>query len=296
MNREYRIVLLLIVTMTAPSVLATAAVDSVNFPAWVERDSRPRALAPGEALVAGDEIRTGDRGRVWLAFDDGSVVKLGSNARFKIERAEFTGSADSSLMQAAFAVLRGAFRFTSGFFKARRPAAHRVDMRVGAITVGIRGTDIWGRSGEDEDFVALLEGRIEVGADGTAPQPMQQALTLFAKPRGEPVAPIRAVDMATIESLAPETELDAAAGIAGIAGNFALVLMSLQNEDWVQSSLARFAQAGYPVETRAAVIDGRTHTRLLLRGLADRTAAENLRRQMAAEFGLEDIWITQTTN
>ncbi len=270
---------------------ATVSVDSVNYPAWVKRGDLLEPLAPGALLETGDEVRTGGSGRAWLALDDGSVVKLGNNSRFVIERARFEETTEGSVFDAAFEVLVGAFRFTSRFFTPKRRATHRVDFTVGAITAGIRGTDIWGRSADDQDFVALLEGRIEVSADGAAPLLLEQPLSLYAKPAGQPAASSR-VDAATVAQLAPETELDADAGIANTVGTQALVMMSLRSEALVAANLARFRQAGYPVIGQSVEIEGVATTRLLLPGLADRRAAESLRRRLASEFSISDIWIT----
>ncbi len=291
MDMLIRSLILLVAAAAMPGAWASVEVDSVNFPAWVLRDTQLQPLSPGERLRAGDQVNTGVGGRAWLAFDDGSVVKLGSETRFLIERAEMRKAESDSLLDAAFDVLRGAFRYTSGFFLPRIRAGHRVDVRVGSITAGIRGTDIWGRSGETEDFVALLEGSIEVSADGAAPQTMDQPLTLFAKKRGEAAGPIQPVAADVVAGLAPETELDEAAGIASLGGDHALVLMSLQSPDLVEPNRARFIEAGYPVTAQVVEIDGQAYTRLLLAGLRDRAAAENLRPRLAERFALENVWI-----
>ena len=293
MKTVSRIVLLLITAAISPATLAAAAADSVNYPVWVKRDAQLRALSPGQRLLAGDEINTGRYGRAWIKFDDGSVVKIGSNARFFIDKAEFDNSGDETLLDLAFDVITGAFRFTSGFFSPRRPAGHRVSLKVGAITAGIRGTDIWGRAADDEDFIALLEGSIEVASDGSAPQLMQQPLTLYRKADGLPADPLQTVDASVVQALAPETELDADAGIADGRGGYALVLMSLRADELVEANLARFDNAGYAVQARTAEVGGAVYTRILLDGLADRRAAENLRQRLAQEFAIDDIWISQ---
>ena len=290
MKRMYQ-ALLAAALLWSCGLQAAVSVDSVNYPAWVKRGDLLEPLAPGNPLETGDEVRTGASGRAWLALDDGSVVKLGNNARFVIERAGFDETASDSVFDAVFDVLAGAFRFTSGFFTPKRRAIHRVDFTVGAITAGIRGTDIWGRSADDQDFVALLEGRIEVSADDAAPLLLEEPLSLYAKPAGQP-ASSSTVDAATVARLAPETELDADAGIASTIGSQALVLMSLSSETFVDASLARFRQAGYPVVSQAAGIDGVMTTRLLLPGIVDRAAAESLRQRLAREFSIDDIWIT----
>lgn len=291
MNAKFRIFALLVLVLATPVAGASVAVDSANYPIWVERDNRVDALAPGDRLSVGDVVRTGATGRVWLALEDGSVVKLGQGARFVIERTELIESGDADILDAAFNVLQGAFRFTSRFFAPRREAGHRLSFRVGAITAGIRGTDIWGRAAADRDFVALLEGIIEVASDGDATRRLTEPLTLYARDKGQPAGDVQVVDLATVQSLAPETELDAGTGIANTSGPFGLVLMSLRSEAAVEPSIRRFRQAGFPVVAQAVDVDGTAHTRILLTGLVDRQAADNLRRLLARQLSIGDAWI-----
>ena len=294
MNPNLRIPIVIVMLLVTPFASAGLSVDRVNYPAWFERANRIQPLTPGTRLEAGDLVRTGASGRAWLEVDDGSVVKLGQDARFVVARAGFSEEGGDTFLDAAFDVLRGAFRFTSGFFEPRREAMHRVAMRVGAVTVGIRGTDIWGRSSDVEDFVALLEGRIEVSSDDAPPTLMDAPLTLYLKRRGQQAGGVQPVDPDTVAALAPETELDAGAGIAAADGAYALVLMSLQSSEFAAAAMARFREAGYPVVSVPVEVAGASYTRLQLPGLVDRTAAVNLRARLANEFAIGDIWIRET--
>jgi hypothetical protein len=47
-----------------------------------------------------------------------------------------------------------------------RRAHGEVSIRVGTATIGIRGTDVWGKTDKDGDLVALLEGRIDITRAG----------------------------------------------------------------------------------------------------------------------------------
>lgn len=275
----------------APGATAALSVDSMNFPAWVERGEQTMPLAPGDRLDAGDIVVTGRAGRAWLAVEDGSVIKLGQGSRFVVNMAGFRSSGNQTVLEAAFDVLEGAFRFTSSFFRARRSAAHEVEFRVGAITAGVRGTDIWGRSASGEDFVALLEGSIEASSEGDAPRLMEQALTLYRKADGRPADGIAPVDISVVQELALETELSADAGIAAADGAFDLVLGSVPARTFDAQGLERFRRAGFPVSAKPALVGGIQHTRIVLGGFVDLEAADNQRRTIAARFGIDDAWI-----
>jgi hypothetical protein len=285
---------LLLVFFLGPMPLmasATMSVNSLNYPVWVERGSENLPLAPGDRLLDGDVVHTGAAGRVWLEVEDGSVIKLGQDTRFTIDRAGFREADNATVFEAAFNVLKGAFRFTSRFFTTQQPARHEVDFKVGAITAGIRGTDVWGRSAVQEDFVALLEGRIEVASAGQDPVVMDRAMTLYRKANGKPADPVTVVDAAIVEGLASETELDASAGIARTGGIYSLVLQSYSVPGLAEKALKRFRDAGYAVQARVVEVDGISFTRVQLGGLIHLESANNLRKAMISAGLIEDAWI-----
>jgi hypothetical protein len=58
---------------------------------------------------------------------------------------------ENGLFTAALDVSKGAFRLTTDIFqKFQRQRA--INVRTGTVTIGIRGTDVWGRSNEREGF------------------------------------------------------------------------------------------------------------------------------------------------
>ena len=99
------------------------------------------------------------------------------------------------------------------------------------------------------------------------------------------------VSMSVVSELAPQTELSAEAGIVANDGAYDLVLASVPSAAFDSDSLERFRRAGYPAEAVVAEVDGVSRTRIVLRGLVHLRAARNLRRSVAAEFGIDDAWI-----
>ena len=82
-----------------------AVVEGVQMPAWVERSGRTSPVAPGMALQAGDQVRTGAGSRLMVKLSEGSLVKLGENGTLRI--AEMAPSQD--IFKAALRVFEGAF-------------------------------------------------------------------------------------------------------------------------------------------------------------------------------------------
>lgn len=272
---------------------AIVAVNAVNYPVWVERDQRFIPLSPGDVLQSGDVVNTGQTGRAWLSMADGSVVKLGQDAQFEITSANYEKEDDSSVLKAALNVLRGAFRFTTAFLKPERQSAHQVNIKIGAITAGIRGTDIWGRSEDDEDFITLLEGSISVEAEGEPVTELTDPLSLYLKKRGQAAEPVTFVDVDTVNALGAETELSDELGIANTEGTYQVVFMSVNDPENINQLRQIFRQQGYAVQAVTVEIDGEAYTRLLLQGFISLETATHVMQRLGEDFNLPDSWINR---
>jgi hypothetical protein len=232
------------VAAATPALAQVARVEAVQYPAWLERGGYRVPLTPGIPLQAADKLRTGANARVQLRLGEGSAVKLGENAQFVIERA-----ADGGAFRAALAVISGAFRFTS-------PAARNRDIaiKVRNVTLGIRGTDVWGKSTEERDLVCLIEGRIRVGADGHPTVSLDKPLDFYQLPRGgEPQ--VAKVDPKQLEEWAKETEIarDGAAARAG--GKWRVVAAVFEGRNQALQLNRELRALGYPSEV--ASVQGR---------------------------------------
>src|SRR5688572_18582140 len=156
-----------------------AVVEGVQMPAWVERSGRTSPVAPGMALQAGDQLKTGAGSRLLVKLSEGSLVKLGENGTLRI--AEMAPTQD--LFKAAMRVLEGAFRFSTDL--AAKQRRRDVNITVATVTAGIRGTDLWGRSRDERQVVCLIEGAIEVGAEGEKPVLMDQPRQFYRREKGQ---------------------------------------------------------------------------------------------------------------
>jgi hypothetical protein len=169
-----------------------AEVESLQMPAWVERDGQRSPLEVGAALRNADHLETGAGARVLLRLNDGSTVKLGENARFQLDDMQRSGTGEG-VFKATLSVLEGAFRFTTAAiykFRGRR----EIDVRFRAVTAGIRGTDLWGKSTGDRDIVCLIEGHISVTPSAQSPIEMQQPQTVYQALRSGGSVPVASVD------------------------------------------------------------------------------------------------------
>lgn len=261
-------------------------VERVQLPAWVERDAFTLPLVPGMALRADDVVRTGAGARVLLRMGEGSAVKLGEKAELRLgELGE--DKADKSLFRAALDVATGAFRYTTdALFKSRR---REVNVRIATVTVGIRGTDVWGRASDDKDIVCLLEGKIEVGKEGYAPVQMSEPLSFYVAPRDGAPQPVAPVDPEKLKQWAAETEVADGQAILQKDGRWILNVISVRSQKEALQWYDRLRGAGYPARIRSV---GRTH-HLRISDLASEAAANTLALQLQKEFGVSNQDILQ---
>jgi hypothetical protein len=202
----------LAIAASAAQAAPAAIVDSVQAPAWVERAGKPVPAAPGMELIATDTVRTGAGARLYIKLAEGSVLKLGENARLQMldlvpER--------SGVFRAALDVLAGAFRFTTEAIAKPRPRDFK--LRVSTVTIGIRGTDLWGRSTPQDEIVCLIEGKIEVAAADEKAVLMDQPRQFYQREKGK-TQPLSLITSERLGELAKETDIAAGGGAARRGG------------------------------------------------------------------------------
>jgi len=265
-----------------------AVVEAVQMPAWVERGGSRVPLAPGMALAPDDDLRTGANARLLVKLAEGSSVKLGENARLRIAQAQLR---KDNVFASTMNLLAGAFRFTTdALAKARR---REVSISVATVTAGIRGTDLWGKAAADRDIVCLIEGRVEVARAGDPPLTMDQPLSFFVAPRGQPPLPVQPVKPEQLQQWATETEMAAGAGAARRGGRWQVVLASGESENEVLRVYQDVRAAGYAAELAPKRVDGRRAYDVRIAQLPSRAEAEALAASLAGKHGVAAPRVTR---
>ena len=233
---------ILLATCFSDLAAAVATVEAVQLPAWLDRGGLTVPISPGIALQSGDTVRTGVGARMLLKLDEGSLVKLGENAKFVIEKAQPRGG----VYDAALNVVTGAFRFTTQVFA--RSTRRDVRIRVGQnATIGIRGTDLWGRGREDKDIVCLIEGRIEITGNDNKSLTLDQPFQFFQSTRAAPPEPLSFLPSAQLEVFAAETEIEVGKG-ATANGNWTVVIGGFTSRTVAREAARGLRANGYPAE------------------------------------------------
>ena len=265
---------------------SAAVVEGVQMPAWVERAQagalRRIPLAPGMELRGGDEVKTGAGSRVYIKLAEGSLVKLGENASLRL----LDIAADrGGFFKAALNVLEGAFRFTTDVLAKER--RREVSIRVATVTAGIRGTDLWGKSTAERQIVCLIEGKIEVGAEGEAPVTMDQARQFYQREKGQ-TKPVGFVEPTQLAQWARETEIEDGGGAARRGGKWRVTLARAGTQSEALSVYDQLRTAGYAAEIHPLKAGEKRVYVVRISRLPTKADAEALAAQLRGKHGVEE--------
>ena len=277
-------------TFAASNAPSGGFVEALQMPAWYEREGRSYPLTAGTEIHTNDIIRTGKNARVLLRMQEGSIIKLGEDARLNIKNLQ-TPQQKTDLFTALLRVTRGAFRFTTTELGTNR--SRKVDVQIGAVTIGIRGTDIWGRSSPNEDLFALLEGKVTVQRDNETAFIMQDKLSYILAPKNQPTTSVTPIDLNELNDWANETEIQAGRGILTSNGQWAVNMMSLQNTEAADKLLQKLNEAGYASQIQQTKIGNTRWLRIRIEGFVTREDANSFASDIDDRFGINQPWVVK---
>ncbi|RME35448.1 MAG: hypothetical protein D6786_01950 [Gammaproteobacteria bacterium] len=146
--------------LAGPAAAASKAakVTSLKGVALYKRGDAPfRNLAVGDVVLQGDGIRTQRRSALTLEFTDRTRFDLGPESEMVIGEYSYAPATQEGSITTR--VLKGAFRFISGFIARKKPKAMSVKLSV--ATIGIRGTHVGGEVTPTSAKVVLLEPEVQ---------------------------------------------------------------------------------------------------------------------------------------
>ena len=270
--------LALLIAACGAQAAPAAIVESVQMPAWVERAGKQMPAAPGMELIATDAVRTGAGARLYIKLAEGSVLKLGENAKLQLldlvpER--------RGVFRAALDVLAGAFRFTTEAIAKPRPRDFK--LRVSTVTIGIRGTDLWGRSTPQDEIVCLIEGKIEIAAADEKPVLMEQPRQFYQREKGK-TQPLSVITSERLGELAKETEIAPGSGASRRGGKWNVTLAQADSKAAAGALLEKLHAAGYAAESKA---QGKRYV-VRIAQLPSKAEADALAARLRGQHGVTD--------
>jgi hypothetical protein len=259
-----------------------SVVQAVQAPAWIERDGNKIPAAPGMPLKERDQLLTGANSRLWVRTPDGSIVKMGENGSLRLEAAQM---GKDRTFKAAIKVLEGAFRFTTQAL-AKFRGKREVNITIGTVTAGIRGTDLWGKSAADKQIVCLIEGKIELTPPGQPAVAMDQPMSFYIreKDQSQPVAP---VPPEQLKVWAAETETEPGKGVARRGGKWKITVTAASAAAALKT-YEDIRAAGYAAELQPTKVEDKRVYTVQLKSFAAKADAEAVAAELKKQGKLAD--------
>lgn len=268
---------------------AGSVVSAVQSPAWLVHGGSAMPLKPGMIVADGDTLRTAAGGRVYLELPEHSTVKLGENTEFMTPAMQMTKDDQGSLFKGVLHVLKGVFRFTTSLVG--HSERRHVDIQVGVTTIGVRGTDVWGRSSDDGSLVALLEGRISMDMPGHQGMMMDKPMHyMTAAAAGADMKMDQDVTPDKVADWAAQTDVAAGSGVLSSDGKWVVALMSSTSDDDATDLMGKLAEAGYPSEDIMVTVQGKQWHRLIIKQVATFKDAKALAAKVGKISPLMSPW------
>ena len=129
--------ILLFVFAAAATAADVGEVKVVKGTAHIERGAERIAVRPGLPVQPSDKVVTGADGTVGITFSDNSLLSIGPDSRFAIDRYVFdstthAGQFDSTLSKGTLAVVSG---------KMVKQSPESMKVRTPSSIMGVRGTE-----------------------------------------------------------------------------------------------------------------------------------------------------------
>lgn len=168
--------LLLILALGATTLFASVGqIAAVKGEASIDRAGTKLMASPGLAVEEKDKILSESGSRVQVLFNDKTVVTIGSQSVFEVEKYLFDEPAGKA--EAKFGFTKGAFKTLTG--KIGQVAPDRFTMKTRTATIGIRGTGVLGKISDNREMIACTEGAIAVEAGGSVVELTAGEMTSF---------------------------------------------------------------------------------------------------------------------
>jgi hypothetical protein len=157
--------------------------------------SGARALKVGDTVAEGEELRSGVEGRATLEFADGSVLRVRTDSRLRIETHRSEG---------APALFETRLRLESGAVEASVPIAGGPRFAVDSPMANLvaRGTQFRARARPEAMLVEVVAGSVTVRGAAGGEVTVDSGYGTQVKPAEAPLAPVKLLDPPDISGIA----------------------------------------------------------------------------------------------
>jgi hypothetical protein len=220
------------------------------------------------------------------------MVKLGENTEFATPAMQMAKDDQGSMFKGVLHVLKGVFRFTTDLLgKSQR---RHVDIQVGVATIGVRGTDVWGRASDDGALVALLEGHISMDMPGHTGMSMDKPMHyMTTAAQGADMKMNMDVTPDKVADWAAQTDVAAGSGVLTGDGKWVVALVSSTSDADTASLMKKLSIAGFPADDTQVTVKGTAYHRLVVRQAASYKDAKALADKIGKLSPLMSPWVYQ---
>ncbi|MDO9452523.1 MAG: SPOR domain-containing protein [Stagnimonas sp.] len=281
----------------------------VNAPATLQHAGGTTALVPKQAIVTGDVVSAGARGKIALQLGGSGLMTLASLGDVQVFEAKAaTGAQPAS---AKLKLLGGALRVDSRATNGK--PAQDIRLNIGSLKTRLLNADAWGANTAEGDTLCLMAGAASVQTGAAADERLDViGSCLRREPDGQlsrfavdadplivsAIAATRfegmggvvttlmaeaAAEEAVVTPPAPAT----AATPAPAGSGWTIVVLSLSKPEPVAARAQALAAQGLPATTRTATINGATMHRVAVGSFATQAEARAYAAGTLAKSGIK---------
>ncbi|PHS59068.1 MAG: hypothetical protein COB17_00600 [Sulfurimonas sp.] len=175
-------VLILISLLVSLVFASIGQVTGIKGKATLFRDATEISLILGQKIEKKDIIKTGDKAKVQIIFNDNTIITIGKKSNLDIEEYLYDSvSPEKSNVKLKF--FRGAFKAITG--KVGKFAPSRFKLKTKNATIGIRGTILEA----NQNRVVCEKGSITVSSNGVT-QIVPAGMMTTTPPNAPPTPPV----------------------------------------------------------------------------------------------------------
>jgi hypothetical protein len=276
---------------------AKAVVERLRSPAWVERNGRRTALAPGMQISELDKLITGADARLLVRLPEGSAVVLGQNSTFTIETLSLRKpeQASASFFSTNLRLFTGILRYATAAAESLNGRNRDVQIRTVTATIGVRGTRFWAEATPNEEVVCLSEGKVDVERVGEPLAVLDRPNAFWIAPAGQPARPVGIATETQIRTLTGLVALTEGSGLSQIGGSFKLRIASFAQREAAGRLIAQLQARGYGAQLNIQPASRKRQLAFeaIIAGLASEADARSVQQQLSdvpgAQFAIQPL-------
>lgn len=305
--------------VAASAAKADLVVVQVAGPTTVQNASGSGELAAGRAVLAGDVLSAGARGKLALQLAGSGLITLSSLGDLQVYEARAAAGKQPPI--AKLKLLAGALRVDSRAVNGK--PAQDIRLNVGSLKSRVLNADAWGANTAEGDTLCVLAGAVSVQtASGSDERLATAGSCLRREPDGQIsrfaaasdpviVGAISATRLegagSTLSSIEAEAQAEATveaearaaparaktdiavvpATAASANGEWTVVVLSLAKPEPVAAQAQALAQQGLPATVRQATVNGQTMHRVAVGSFASAAEARAYAAGTLAKSGLK---------